>query len=101
MNTPDDAYNRILTMLFHEMLDRGIDVSVPMTCISGAVAAEPDLTSDEKDTLVAVAGQANRLLECAYNVYKEDRAEHWERVIDDLCGGEPPVSYIEHMGDES
>ena len=99
MMTIDDAYNRILTMLFGEMLDRNIDVSVLMGCISDAVGVDDDLNYDEKRTLVSVAGQANRLLMCTYNVHTESQAEHWEETINRLCGDEPPYSYTDHVGD--
>ena len=95
----DDAYNKVLMVLFGEMLDRGIDYRTLHQCISVAVDADPDLPSEEASTLLCVAGQATRLLSCAYNVHTESQAEHWEETINRLCGDEPPYSYTDHVGD--
>jgi hypothetical protein len=95
----DDAYNKVLMVLFGEMLDRGIPVETLSECISVPLSADPDLSQEEKRALLCVQGQATRILTCAYNVHTESQAEHWEETINRLCGDEPPYSYTDHVGD--
>lgn len=97
----DDAYNKIILSVFGEMFARGILPETLMECISTAVGAEPDMTSDEKRTMVCVAGQVNRMLQLAYNVHCDDVEDQLRRMIDGACDDEPPYSYTEHMEDES